>query len=142
MCVYIRICAAFCCSEEEGEEAEGGNGNGELYKECILGGWGSNNAGSVTLEWLVHVGDGHVGNGLVKADLGSVSEGCVNDSHEVGAAEHWVGGGADRVVGSAVQAGNVLGRCNSSDDSEGKDEGSGFHIEIFYLLLIKKLYSN
>ena len=35
-CVHIRNCAAFCCSEEKREEAEGGNGNGKLYKEGVV----------------------------------------------------------------------------------------------------------
>lgn len=141
MFVHIRICAAFCCSEEKREEAEGGNSNGKLYKDWVVsGGWGRDNAGSVTNDSWDVVKDGSVGNGLVDALLGGVGEGGIDLSHNVGAAEEGVELGAGSLVNNAADTSGILvdsgvgHLCgwNSNDEGEGDKDGGGFHIEILF----------
>lgn len=65
--------------------------------------------------------------------MGGVSVGGIDNSHEVSTAVGGVSGGADGVISSAVNTGDVHNLClrDSNNEGEGKDEGSGFHIEIF-----------
>ena len=141
MFVHIRFCAAFCCSEEKREEAEGGNSNWELDEDWVVRGFsGGDNAGSVTVDSLGGVHNGSVGNGLVDALLGGVGVGGIDISHNVGAAEEGVELGASSLVNNAADTSGILvdsgvgHLCggNSNDEGEGDKDGGGFHIEILF----------
>ena len=122
-----------CRSEEEREEAEGGNGNGELGEEWVVHGWDDAGSGSIDGSGVIfHCSSG----GLVEANLGAVSVGGVNNSHEVSTAELSAGGWADGIVGSAVgsngSVGGIGSAWNSNDKGEGNEDGGGFHFGILF----------
>lgn len=140
MCVHNRFCAAFCCSEEKREEAEGGNSNGKLYKDWVVSGGGWDNAGSVSINNSASVDNGSVGNGLVDALLGGVGVWGIDISHNVGAAEEGVKLGAGSLVNDTADTSGILvdsgvgHLCggNSNDECEGDEDGGSFHIEILF----------
>lgn len=140
MFVHIRICAAFCCSEEKREEAEGGNSNGKLYKDWVVSGSGWDNAGSVTIDSRDGVDNGSVGDGLVNALLGGVGVGGIDISHNVGAAEEGVELGASSLVNNTADTSGILvdsgvghlSGGNSNNECEGDEDGGGFHIVILF----------
>jgi len=142
MFVHIRICAAFCCSEEKREEAEGGNSNGKLYKDWVVRGLGNvgNNAGSGSIDLSGVVDNWASEEGLVDALLGSVDEGGILLSDNVSTAVDGARSGAEIVISSATETSDILvssdvgGLChwNSNNKCEGDEDGGGFHIEILF----------
>lgn len=140
--MFVCICAAFCCSEEKREEAEGGNSNGKLYKDWVVRWWssGGDNAGSVTIDSLGSVYNGLVEDGLVDALLGGVGVWGIDISHNVGAAEEGVELGASSLVNNAADTSGILvdsgvgHLCggNSNNEGEGDEDGGSFHIEILF----------
>lgn len=136
ICVHIRFCAAFCCSEEKREEADGGNSNWKLYKDGVVSSGSWDNAGSVTIDCWDHVLNGLVGNGLVDANLGGVIDSSIHIPDNLSAAEHGVLSGAYAVISRAWETSciesHILCGWDSNNEGEGEEDGSGFHIEILF----------
>ena len=133
----LRICAAFCCSEEKWEEAKGGNSNWKLNKEWVVSSGSINNAGGVSEDWgEVFVFNGLGSDSLVDANLGGVWESGIDGSHNISAAIEGVLRGADRVISGAAKTcgieGGVLSAGESNNECECNNDGSSFHIMILF----------